>query len=144
MASKPARIRLLWAILSLVLPITFGHTTSCRNRETFHLLFHRLAPFPLVLGCGRLLFGVDTESCAFWPSPHEIFYGSRLLLPLLPFSSRPTTECPDHARMIPVPAYVIFQSLAKIPGATATNCWMRRQKRSSSRATLRGTIQGHL
>ena len=25
------RVRLLWAILSLVLPVTFGHTTACRS-----------------------------------------------------------------------------------------------------------------
>ena len=28
-ASEPARARFLWAILSLVLPVTFGHTTAC-------------------------------------------------------------------------------------------------------------------
>ena len=31
MASEPARARLLWAILSLVLPVTFGCTTACRS-----------------------------------------------------------------------------------------------------------------
>ena len=31
MASEPARARLLWAILSLVLLVTFGHTTPCRS-----------------------------------------------------------------------------------------------------------------
>ena len=31
MASEPARARLLWAILPLVLPVTFGHTTACRS-----------------------------------------------------------------------------------------------------------------
>ena len=31
MASEPARARLLWAISFLVLPVTFGHTTSCRS-----------------------------------------------------------------------------------------------------------------
>ena len=31
MVSEPARARLLWAILSLVLPVTFGHTTGCRS-----------------------------------------------------------------------------------------------------------------
>ena len=31
MAGKPARARLLWAILSLILPVTFGHTTACRS-----------------------------------------------------------------------------------------------------------------
>ena len=29
--SEPARARLLWAILSLVLPVTCGHTTACRS-----------------------------------------------------------------------------------------------------------------
>ena len=31
MASGPARARLLWAFLSLVLPVTFGHTSPCRS-----------------------------------------------------------------------------------------------------------------
>ena len=31
MASDPARTRLFWAILSLVLPVTFGHTIACRS-----------------------------------------------------------------------------------------------------------------
>ena len=30
-ASEPARARLLWAVLSLVLPVTFGHTIACRS-----------------------------------------------------------------------------------------------------------------
>ena len=34
-ASEPARARLLWAILSLVLPVTFGHTTACRSPALF-------------------------------------------------------------------------------------------------------------
>ena len=42
-----------------------------------------------------------------WLYPHDIFYGSRPSLPLLPFSSRRTTEYPNNARVIPVPAYVI-------------------------------------
>ena len=29
--SEPARARLLWVILSLVLPVTFGHNTACRS-----------------------------------------------------------------------------------------------------------------
>ena len=32
MASEPARARCIWAIPPLVLPVTFGHTTSCRSR----------------------------------------------------------------------------------------------------------------
>ena len=72
MASELARARLLSAILSLVLPVTFGHADACRNpalnfsaeffcHKTFRLLFHRLAPFPLVLGYSRPLVGVNTE-----------------------------------------------------------------------------------
>ena len=30
-ASEPARARLHWAALSLVIPVTFGHTTACRS-----------------------------------------------------------------------------------------------------------------
>ena len=31
MTREPARTRLLWAFLSLVLPVAFGHTTACRS-----------------------------------------------------------------------------------------------------------------
>ena len=76
MASEPARARLLWAmiILSLVLPVTSGQfycmpqsspdflCSHLFRHETFHPLFRRLAPFPLVLGCIRPLVGFDTES----------------------------------------------------------------------------------
>ena len=48
-----------------------------------------------------------TAANAGWLSLHDIFYGNRPPLPLLSFSSRPTTECPDSARVIPVPACVI-------------------------------------
>ena len=60
------------------------------------------------------------------------------------FSSRPTTECPDNKRVIPVPAYVISKILAIITGTTVTNCWVRRQERLYSRATSSGTIQRHI
>ena len=74
MASEPARgARLLWTTLSLVLTVTFGHTTPCRvpapwhlcsdpfHHETFRRLSRRPAPFPLVLGCTRPLASVDTK-----------------------------------------------------------------------------------
>ena len=64
-----------------------------------------------------------------WLSPHEVFYEDRPLLPLLPFSSRPTTECPDNIRVIPVPACVIFLTSATTTGTIATNCWTRRRAR---------------
>ena len=75
LTSEPARRRLLWAIRSLVFPVTFGHpTTACRSpvltfsahnpfrHETFRPLFRRSAPFPLVLGCSsRPLVGGNAE-----------------------------------------------------------------------------------
>ena len=49
MASEPSRARLLWAILSLVLPVTFGHTTACRSpglafSTVIHYATKRCAP----------------------------------------------------------------------------------------------------
>ena len=38
------------------------------------------------------------------------------------FSSRPTTECSDSEKVIPVPACVIFLTSATITGTVATNC----------------------
>ena len=42
MASEPAQTRLLWAIMSLVLPVTFGYTTTaCQSPAlTFSAAFH--------------------------------------------------------------------------------------------------------
>ena len=77
---------LLVAILSLVFPVTFRHTTLCRSsppsflcshrfcHQTFCPLFRRLAPFPLVPGCSRPLVGVDTESFeVFQEAPYPLF-----------------------------------------------------------------------
>ena len=49
MASDPAQARLLWAIFSLVFPVTFGHATVCRSPAlTFsaatYLAMRRSAP----------------------------------------------------------------------------------------------------
>ena len=42
--------------------------------ETFRPLFHRLAPFPLVLGCSRLLVGVGTKSSeVVQETPYPLF-----------------------------------------------------------------------
>ena len=54
MVSGPARARLLWAILSLVLPVTFGHTTACRSpalafSAAIHFAMKRSAPRSAVL-----------------------------------------------------------------------------------------------
>ena len=76
-----------------------------------------------------------------WLSPHDIFYGNRPPLPLLRFFSRPTTECPDNIRVIPVPACAIFLTSATTTGTTATKCWTRRRAKLYFGTTLRGTIQ---
>ena len=45
-ASKPVRARLLWATLSLALPVTFGHIAACRSAAlalsaTIHFVTNR-------------------------------------------------------------------------------------------------------
>ena len=54
MTSEPARARLLWAILSLVHPVTFGHITACRSpalafSAVIHFAMKRSAPYSTVL-----------------------------------------------------------------------------------------------
>ena len=54
MASEPARARLLWTILSLVLPVTFGYTIACRSpalafSTAIHFALKRSAPCSAVL-----------------------------------------------------------------------------------------------
>ena len=54
MASKPVRARLLWAILSLVFPVTFGHVSECRNASlalsaAIHFAMKRYVPCLAVL-----------------------------------------------------------------------------------------------
>ena len=53
-ASDPARADLLWAILSLVLPVTFEHTTACRSpalasSAAIHFAMECSAPYSAVL-----------------------------------------------------------------------------------------------
>ena len=43
-----------------------------------------------------------------WLSPMRCFMGIARRCRCCHFSSRPTTECPDNIRVIPVPACVIF------------------------------------
>ena len=99
--SESVRGRLLWAILSLALPVTFGHTTACRSsspgflcdyqfrHEMFRPLFRRLAPFPLVLGCSRPLVGVDAESSeVVQETSHRLFF-------LAPTQPAPPTNSPN-------------------------------------------------
>ena len=60
-ASEPARARLLWAILSLVLPVTFGHTTACRSPA---LVFS--ATIHYAMKCSVLCSAVLRHSPSSW------------------------------------------------------------------------------
>ena len=78
-----------------------------------------------------------------WLSPHEIFYGSRPRLPLLPFLSPPITVCRDSGRRISGLVCVISQILGIITGELATGSWMRRRGGSLIRGTSPGTTPKH-
>ena len=56
----------------------------------FRPLFHRSAPFPLVLGCSRLLVGVDAESSeVVQETPHPLFF-------LAPHTARAPHQFSEH------------------------------------------------
>ena len=91
MVSEAARTRLLWAILSLVLPVTFGDTTACLSpAPTFSAAIYftvkRSAPFPAVL---RILPRPRRQLCT---GHHRTFHPfSRRLAP---FFLVPGCGCP--------------------------------------------------
>ena len=96
MASEPVRILLLGAILSMALPVTFGHITTCRSPSltssaaihfaTFRPFFRRLAPFPLVLDRSLALVDLDTGSS--WSCPGNT--------PSTLFPAPPRAACAPH------------------------------------------------
>ena len=96
MASEPARARLLWAILSLVLPVTFGHTTACRSPAlafcaVIHFAMKRSAP------CSAILHH-------FPPSRVAVVYWSVLMPKPLRSSSKHlihSFSCPPYAARAP-------------------------------------------
>ena len=63
MARKPPRARLLWAILSLALPVTCGHTTARRSAALAHSApwFYCFVPLICVFNCHHSLVSLDTE-----------------------------------------------------------------------------------
>ena len=84
MASEPARARLLSAILSLVIPVTFGHMTPAINFSMKHT--PRVpAPFALVLGCSRPLVGVHK-------TPHPLLFLPPAMQAAFPTSSSNITR----------------------------------------------------
>ena len=84
MASEPARTRLLWDILSLVLPVTFGHTTACRGPAL---------TFSACSGPASTLFLAPPRS----PRPPPVLRGSRTSAvscpPCAPKISRTGSTC---------------------------------------------------
>ena len=77
-----------------------------------------------------------------WLSPHEIFYGNRPSLPLLPFFQPAYHRVPRQHKSDPRARLCYFFNFGYNHGHTiATNCWTRRRARLYFRATLRGTIQ---
>ena len=95
MASEPARARLLWAILSLVLPITFGHTTACRSPAlifpaVINFAMKRSAPYSAVLRHSLSSWAAVVHRSALIP---KALKSSRKHL-IHPFSWLPTQPAP--------------------------------------------------
>ena len=89
------------SILSLVLPVRFGHITACQSspgvlcsdpfrHETFRPLFRRPTPFPIVLGCSRLLVGVDAGSSEVVQETSHPFFS------LPPYAARAPHQFSEH------------------------------------------------
>ena len=102
MASEPARTRLLQAILTLVLLVTYKHATACRSpalvfsaaihfamKRSAHR-FRRLTAFLVGLGFSRQLVRADTESSeVVEATPHLLFF-------LTPHAIRAPHQFYDH------------------------------------------------
>ena len=76
-----------------------------------------------------------------WLSPHEIFYGSRPRLPLLPFLQPGYHRVPRQRKTDPRAVCLISCILGIITGGIATGSWMRRRGGSLIRATSHGTTR---
>ena len=66
MASEPARSYLLWVILFLVLPVSFGHTTTCYSpaldfSAAIHFTMKRSAPCSAVLRHSLSSWGLQSS-----------------------------------------------------------------------------------
>ena len=91
MVSEPAQSRLLRAILSLVLPVTFGHTTACRSlglafSAAIHFAMKRSAPCSVVLRHFPSSWAAVVHWSALMPKAGNT---SSTLLPGPPRSPRP-------------------------------------------------------
>ena len=104
MANEPARTRLLWVILFLVLSVTFGHTTACRSPALtssfgIHFAMKRPAPCLAVLRHSPSSWAAVVPWSALMPKPprssrrhpiHYLFWSSTQSAP--PTSSRNITH----------------------------------------------------
>ena len=95
MANEPARARLLWAILSLVLPVTFGHPTACRSPAlafppAIHFAMKRSAPCSAVLR----RFPSSWAAVVYWSALMPKALRSSRKHPILSFSRPPMQPAP--------------------------------------------------
>ena len=65
--SEPALARLLWAIFSLILPVTFGHTTACRSSTlTFSVAIHFAMKCPAPCSAVQRHFPASWAAVVHW------------------------------------------------------------------------------
>ena len=100
MASEPARARLLWAILSLVLPVTFRHTTVCRSpalgfSAAIHFAMKRSAPCATVLCHLPLSWAAVVHWSALMPKLRGRL-GNTSLFSLPPHAARAPHQLSEH------------------------------------------------
>ena len=96
---KPARVRLLWTILSLVLPVTFGHTTACRSpalafSAAIHFVMKCSTPCSAVLRYSSSSWAAVVQWSALMPKevrerPHPLFF-------LAPHTARAPHQFSEH------------------------------------------------
>ena len=92
MARESARDRLLWDILSLVLPVTFGHTTVCRSSAlAFSAVTH------LTVKCSTPCPAVLRHSPSSWAA--AVHWSA----PLMPKALRSFRKHPIHSFFYPPP-----------------------------------------
>ena len=99
---KLARTRLLWTFISLVLPVTFGHTTACRSpalasSAAIDFAMKRSAPCPAVLRHSSSSWAAVVHWWTFMPKTlrssrrHPIHS-----FPPSPHAARAPHQCYEH------------------------------------------------
>ena len=111
-ANQHERTRLLWAILFLVLPVTFGHTTACRSpalvfSATIHFAIKCPAPCSAVLRHSPSSWAAVVHWSALMPKARR----SSRKHPIHSFSWPPTQPAPPTIS----PNITHFDSLVSYP-----------------------------